>query len=359
MKKLLLWVWLLPCMAVAQTDSLDIKIGQMIMMGLDDFTKLDKSQPMFRSIQNGMLGGVILFEKHINKRHPFKQLNKITKYIQEIAPSPVLISIDEEGGRVNRLKPKYGFPWTISAQCLGDLDNQDSTQYYTGQSARMMMKLGINMNLAPNVDVNINPNNPVIGNKERSYSEDYKLVTKHADLMVDEQKKYGLINVLKHFPGHGSSASDTHLGIADVSSSWKWEELFPYRSLIDSGNIQAIMTAHIVNERLDESRKPATLSKKIMTELLRDFMGYKGVIISDDLQMHAISKHFGFEEAIVLSINAGVDILTFANNTELTEKITVEYIHGVIKKSVLNGEISTKRINESFQRINKLKKELL
>lgn len=358
MNRTLLFLCLLPNIGFAQQDSLDIKIGQMIMMGLDDFTKLDKSQPMFRSIEKGMLGGVILFEKHINKRNSAKNLNKITNYIQEISPIPVLISIDEEGGRVNRLKPKYGFPLTVSAQYLGHLDNADTTRFYTSQSAQTMIELGINMNLAPNVDVNINPQNPVIGSKERSYSEDYLLVIKHADVMVDEQTNKGVINVLKHFPGHGSSTSDTHLGIADVSNSWKWEELFPYRSLIDSGKVQAIMTAHIVNERLDESRKPATLSKKIMTELLREFMGFRGVIISDDMQMRAISEHFGFEEAIVLSINAGVDILTFANNTQLAERITLEYIHGVIKKNVMLGHISHKRINESYERIMLLKKGL-
>lgn len=358
MKRCLIWICFVPSLALAQTDSLDIKIGQMLMMGLDDFTKLDKSQPMFRSIENGMLGNVILFEKHINRRGSAKNLTKITSYIQQIAPTPVLISIDEEGGRVNRLKPKYGFPITISAQCLGDLDDADSTGFYTARSAKTMSQLGINMNIAPNVDVNINPENPVIGLKERSYSEDYRKVTMHADAMVDAQSKEGVINVLKHFPGHGSSASDTHLGIADVSTSWMWEELFPYRSLIDSGKIQAIMTAHIVNERLDESRTPATLSKKIMTGLLRDFMGFKGVIISDDMQMHAISKYYGFEEAIVLSINAGVDILAFANNTDLTEKITLDYIHGIVKKNVLLGNIPAARVEESYQRIMHLKKQL-
>ena len=358
MKRCLLWISLFPSPALAQTDSLDIKIGQMLMMGLDDFTKLDKSQPMFRSIEKGMLGNVILFEKHINKKGSARNLTRITDYIQRIAPTPVLISIDEEGGRVNRLKPKYGFPITVSAQYLGDLDNADSTRFYTARSARTMSDLGINMNIAPNVDVNINPENPVIGSKERSYSEDYEKVTMHADAMVDAQSKEGIVNVLKHFPGHGSSTSDTHLGIADVSISWKWEELFPYRSLIDSGKIQAIMTAHIVNERLDESRTPATLSKKIMTGLLREFMGFNGVIISDDMQMHAISKYYGFEEAIVLSINAGVDILAFANNTELAEKITLDYIHGIIKKNVLDGNIPMVRIDESFNRIMQLKKRL-
>lgn len=359
MNKLLICFCLLPSLLFAQQDSLDIKIGQMIMMGLDNFTKLDKSQPMFQSIENGTLGGVVLFGKHLNKKNPSKHLKKITEYIQKIAPIPVLISIDEEGGKVNRLKPKYGFPETRSAQYLGDMDNPDSTKYFAGTSAVTMIDLGINMNLAPNVDVNINPENPVIGSKERSYSEDYRMVTKHAGLMIDIQSGKGIINVLKHFPGHGSSASDTHLGIADVSKSWKWEELFPYRSLIDSGNIQVIMTAHIVNDRLDESRKPGTLSKKIMTELLRDFMGFKGVIMSDDMQMHAISKHFGFEEAIILSINAGVDIVTFANNTKLAEKKSVEDIHAIIRENVLNGKISKARIDESYIRIMKLKRELL
>jgi beta-N-acetylhexosaminidase len=359
MKRFFLLTILLPLLSPAQEqDSLDIKIGQMIIMGLDNFNTLDTSEFMFDDIRKGTLGNVIVYTKHINSKSPVKSLQSITSHIQEIAPMPVFIGIDEEGGRVNRLKPKYGFPETRSAQYLGELGIEDSTRFYARSAARELANLGINMNFAPDVDVNINPKNPVIGSKERSYSGDHKIVSEHAGYMIDEQSKKNVVNVLKHFPGHGSSTSDTHLGIADVSDSWRLEELFPYRTLMDDGKVQAIMTAHIVNKRLDESQKPATLSKKIITDLLRGFMGYDGLIISDDMQMHAISKHYGFEESIVLCINAGVDMLMFANNTHLAEKRTPLEIHAMIKQNVISGNIPISRIDESFDRIMKVKNSL-
>lgn len=346
----------LPLFSHAQPDSLDIKIGQMIIMGLDNFNKLDKSEPMLKDIELGILGNVIVYTKHINKKKSTESLKKITDHIQSIAKIPVFIGIDEEGGKVNRLKPRYGFNETRSAQYLGDLDDRDSTRYYARTSAESMTSVGVNMNFAPNLDVNINPKNPVIGSKERSYSSDHSMVSTHAGLMLAEQNNKGIVNVLKHFPGHGSSDSDTHLGIADVTNSWRPEELFPYKRLMDSGEVKAIMTAHIVNKKLDSI--PATLSKTIITDLLRNFMGYDGLVLSDDMQMHAISKHFGFEEAIVLSINAGVDMLMFANNTELADKVTPYQIHDMIKRNVILGNIPFSRINESFERIMKVKKSL-
>lgn len=358
MKKILTVLLFAPFFCFGQLDSLDIKIGQMIIMGLDNFKKLDKAQPMFADIQSGKLGNVILFGKHIDKKKPEKSLSKITAYIHEIAPIKPFIAIDEEGGKVNRLKPKYGFTETRSAMYLGNLDMEDSTRYFAKLSGETMRSSSINMNFAPVVDVDINDKNPVIGGKERSYSPDAEMVAKHAAYVIEEQDKLGIVNVLKHFPGHGSSAADTHLGIADVSDTWRVEELYPYRILMDQGAVKAIMMAHIVNDKLDTASNPATLSKRIINDLLRKFMGFKGVIISDDMQMQAITKYYGFEEALVISINAGVDMLAIANNTELEDIANLGDIHAMIKKNVLDGFIPESRINQSFRRIMELKKSM-
>jgi beta-N-acetylhexosaminidase len=358
MRKWILIGLLLPLALKAQVDSLDIKIGQMIIMGLDDFTKLDKSEPMFDYIRMGYLGNVIVYGKHLDRKRPEKSLKEITSYIQEIAPIPIFISIDEEGGKVNRLKPSLGFPKTVSAQYLGTIDDEDSTRFYARATAQTLKRLGINMNFAPDVDLMVNPSNPVIAKSERSYSADMKVVSRHANFVIQEQKKFGVVNVLKHFPGHGSSNSDTHFGVADVSKLWIIEELYPYKALIEQGKVEAVMTAHIVNERLDPSRLPATLSKPIVNGILREFFHYEGVIISDDMQMNAISEHYGFEEAITLSINAGVDMIMFANNTNSALQVSLREIHGYIKKQVLNGSIPESRIDESYNRIMKLKKGL-
>ncbi|MEM7297496.1 MAG: glycoside hydrolase family 3 N-terminal domain-containing protein, partial [Bacteroidota bacterium] len=263
----------------------------------------------------------------------------------------------EEGGWVSRLKTRYGFPKTVSAEYLGNIDNADSTRFYASQIANLLDSFGINMNYAPVLDVNLNPQNPVIGKIERSFSPDYDEVIKHANWVIEEHQESNVIPVLKHFPGHGSSKTDTHLGITDVTSTWQLEELYPYSALIDSGKVSAVMTAHIVNSTLDRSKNPATLSKKVVTGLLRDFLKYNGVIISDDMQMGAIDNEYGIKEAVRLSIEAGVDILMFANNVIDENRVSSTTIHNLIKDLVKEEVISQERIASSYARIMKLKQE--
>lgn len=357
MKKLLMGVAILFCAGVSaqETDSLDIMIGQMIMIGPGDFNQLNKKAPVFEAIQAGKVGGIILFEKNLSAQNTPERLRQIIDYAQSQAPIPLLVSIDEEGGRVTRLKSKYGFPKTVTAQYLGELNHPDSTFFYAKQTAATLYRLGINMNFAPSVDVNLNPENPVIGKMGRSYSRDYLSVARHAARVVEAHDLFGIATVLKHFPGHGSSRNDSHLGVTDVSSTWQFEELYPYKILLDSGKVKAIMTAHIVNSTLDDQKLPSTLSEKVIEGMLRSFMDFQGVVVSDDLQMQAISDEFGLEEAIRMSIIAGVDILLFANNVPDYELASADQIHQIIKNLVENGDISAERIKQSYNRIVKLK----
>jgi beta-N-acetylhexosaminidase len=256
------------------------------------------------------------------------------------------------------LKPKYGFPKTVSAAYLGAMDDLDSTKFYSAQTAQTLNSLGFNVNYAPSVDVAINPDNPVIVKNERSYSKEPKTVIRHAAAYIEGHKPYNVATVLKHFPGHGSSQVDTHLGVADVSNSWQKKELEPYIALIKTGSVQAIMTAHIINQNLDEDLFPATLSKRIITGLLRKELGYEGVIFSDDMHMAAIIKNYGFKEAVVLAINAGIDCLIFSNNISPDEIISAEALHRHIKTQVLTGTIDANSITQSYRRLIKLKSAL-
>ena len=245
-------------------DTIDMMIGQMIMIGIGDFNLVDGDELIFDEVKTGKVGGVVLYEKNILFESPKPELALLVETLQKNSPIPLFISIDEEGGRVTRLKTRYGFPKNVSAQYLGDMNNLDSTKYYANQTASILSSFGINMNYAPVVDVNLNPRNPVIGKIERSYSEDYKEVIEQAYHVIDQHNKRGVVPVLKHFPGHGSSRSDTHLGLTDVTETWQIEEMYPYSALIDSGVVKAVMTAHIVNKLLDSSKNPATLSKRIV-----------------------------------------------------------------------------------------------
>ena len=338
-------------------DSIDMMIGQMIMIGIGDFNLVEGGEAIFREVKSGKVGGVVLYEKNILFESPKPELALLIETLQKNADIPLFVSIDEEGGWVTRMKTRYGFPKNVSAQYLGDLNILDSTRFYAAQTASLLNTFGINMNYAPVVDVNLNPRNPVIGRIERSFSGDYHEVIKHANAVIEEHSKKGVIPVLKHFPGHGSSRSDTHLGLTDVTETWQMEEVYPYSALIDSGKVSAVMTAHIVNKSLDETKNPATLSKRVVTGLLRDFLHFEGVIISDDMQMGAITNEYGLREAIKMSLLAGVDILMFANNVRDDDRITATTIHAIIKDLLFEEIITRDRIKQSYERIIKLKME--
>lgn len=339
-------------LSIAQTDSLSIKIGQMILIGFAD-AKVDEK--VLNEIKDGKVGSIIIFEKNIPKTNSYMGLKKIVWTYQQAATIPLFVSIDQEGGRVNRLKEKYGFPRSISAMYTGKDKNLDSVRFYSQSTAATLAGLGINVNFAPVVDLGSNPTNPIIAKVERAYSANEDTVTMMVREVVKAHREMGVITSLKHFPGHGSSKDDTHLGIADVTNTWEEKELEPYRQLLKEGYVDAIMTSHIVNKKLDARGLPGTLSDSILNGLLRKKLGYNGVVFSDDMQMHAITKHYGLEEAIRLAILAGVDIMTFSNNIMGSEVRTVDKVHSIIKKYVQDGVITQQRIDESFKRIMSLK----
>ncbi|NTW52225.1 MAG: glycoside hydrolase family 3 [Chlorobiaceae bacterium] len=365
MKKLLLALLLLLTSqaagqaAVRLPDSLAIKIGQMLMIG---FRGLDAhTEPTIEAdIRERGIGGVVLFSYDMASASPVRnihspeQLRSLNSELQKMSTIPLFIAIDQEGGRVSRLKPANGFPRSVSAMHLGMIDNPDSTRMAAAVTGALLRQMNINMDIAPDVDLNTNPDNPVIGKLERSFSKDPAVVFRHAALFVDAFHNSGVIAVLKHFPGHGSSTKDTHKDFTDVTATWSKEELEPYRNLIRQGYDDPIMTAHVFNAGLD-SLYPATLSKATIGGLLRTELGFRGVVISDDMQMKAISELYGLEKAIRLAIEAGVDILLFGNNASIYDPEIAEKATKIIRTLVDEGSISPERIDESYRRIMALK----
>ena len=222
--------------------------------------------------------------------------------------------------------------------------------------ASTLSELGINLNFAPVVDLNRNPENPIIAKKERSFSQNPEVVISHAKQFIKAHAESGILTCIKHFPGHGSSASDSHLGFVDVTQTWSDIELLPYKKLISEDNVDCIMTAHVFNHNIDPSY-PATLSRVFIDEILRRRLGFKGVVISDDLNMRAISDNYSLEESLLLAINAGVDILLISYNEDCKEKLFVNLI-AIIKSMVKEGSIPEERINKSYNRIRSLKNKL-
>lgn len=343
------------------TVSLEEKIGQMILVGFRG-TSLNEDSKIIQQIKAGKVGSVILFDKDLLTKsqrnvQSKSQVSQLNHQLQSAATKiPLFISVDQEGGKVCRLKKEYGFLPTVSAEYLGKRNNLDSTFYYGERLARELEETGFNVNFAPDVDVNTNPNNPAIGKLSRSFSSKPEIVSQHAAQVINAHHAHNILTAIKHFPGHGSAYNDSHLGVTDVSASWKPLELIPYKDLISQGKCDFIMTAHIFNRNLDPD-VPATLSKKVITGLLRDSLHYQGVIISDDLQMKAISSVYRMEETVEKSINAGVDILLFGNNLDYDEDIP-EKVLVIVKKLIAEGKISEERINESYNRIMALKGRL-
>jgi len=333
-------------------------IGQMLIIGFEE-SVINEHSPIVNYIEKYNIGGVILFDRFYKDRAKIKniespkQLQLLTSKLQSYSKNKLIISIDQEGGKVQRLKSSYGFDSTPSAKEISKKNLTQAKKSYT-TLAQMLYQNGINCNFAPVVDLSINKNNPVIEGLERSYGETPQVVTNYATVFIEALNSQNILSVLKHFPGHGSSKDDSHKGFVDVTDTWNKIELEPYKTLIKNSKAKMIMTAHVFNKHLDQNY-PATLSYKVNTKLLREELNFQGVIVSDDLQMKAISKHYNLKDTVTLVINSGVDILLFGNQLSVQN---IDKLMDVIYSQVKNGSISYERIIESNQRIKKLKKTL-
>lgn len=349
------------CIPLYSTENLDQKIGQLIIVGFRGM-KLEDDSWVRSQIASGQIGGVILYDydsetkEFVRNIESGEQLKALTASLQEKARIPLFIAADQEGGRVSRLNVRYRFPPTHTAYDLGQKNRLDLTRKQGETIAETLSQHGLNLNFAPDVDLNINPDSPAIGRKLRSFSDNPDTVANHAREIIRAHKKAGILTTIKHFPGHGSAEADTHDGFVDVTRTWSYSELKPFQSLIDSGDVDAVMTAHIFNAKLDPL-VPATLSKSCINGILRNQLGFQGVVITDDLQMGAISKCYPLNKAIKLTLEAGSDILLFANQLDYDPEIALKAI-AAIKELIARGEISEERIEQSYKRVMSLKERL-
>ncbi|MBI5653163.1 MAG: glycoside hydrolase family 3 [Chloroflexi bacterium] len=346
----------------ATPDNLDVMIGQILMIGFRGFDA-NTDSAIARDLRERHIGSVVLFDYDLatqkrerNVQSP-EQVKALCAALQNIAPTKLLIAIDQEGGKVARLTERYGFPPTVSQQTLGAKNDLAYTRQVADTTAQTLASAGINLNLAPVVDLNTNPNNPVIGKIERSFSDDANSVTNHALEIMRAHHARNVLTTLKHFPGHGSSKDDSHLGFVDVTQTWSRGELEPYRKIIAAGQCDTIMTAHVFNANLD-SQLPATLSQNILTGILRAELKFDGVIITDDMGMGAIAQHYGFDHALELAINAGADILALANNSATFDENIATRAFVAIKQLVRDGKIPVARIEQAYARVMRLKARL-
>lgn len=366
--RLLLILLSLMCLAsgvrAVEGEDLDRLIGSLILVG---FRGQDTNAPDVKRVladaKSGRIGGVILFDYDVALKAPGRnianpaQVKALNAAIREAAGRPFVIAVDQEGGRVDRLKARYGFPPTKSAAEIGQTAGSGGHNTKSAAAAgegigRTLKEAGFNLNFAPVVDVDRNPDNPVIGKIGRSFSDDPNTVTRLAGAFLQGMTDRRVVGCLKHFPGHGSSTGDSHLGVTDVTNTWNEIELVPFESLIRQGWDGPIMTAHIFNAKLDPEH-PATLSKKTATDLLRGKLGFRGALISDDLQMWAITDRYGLDKTVELALNAGVDMLTFGNNLVFDPDAATKVID-IVKKKIASGAIPLSRIKEAHARVSRL-----
>lgn len=325
--------------------TLDEKIGQMVLSG---FNGTDFNGELDTLINDLKVGGVILFSRNIEDSN---QLKKLNLDIEEANKNiPVFISIDEEGGRVNRLAKNI--KRFESAKSIGDKGDIKYAYENGKEIGKTLKAYKINMNFAPVLDIYSNSKNTVIG--DRAFGNNEKIVETMGIATMQGLKDEDVIPVIKHFPGHGDTEVDSHIGLPVVEKSIDQLydfELAPFKKAIESG-AEAVMVSHILMKQIDD-KNPATLSYNLITEILRNDMEFSNVIITDDMCMKAITNRLSVEEASIKSIKAGSDIILIGSDIGKTKSVIEK-----IKLAVERNEISEKRIDESVYRILKLKQKL-
>ncbi|MCE1187869.1 MAG: T9SS type A sorting domain-containing protein [Ignavibacteria bacterium] len=333
-----------------EAQSLRDKIGQMIMVGFAGTTTIPDS--LSYDLQKRNLGGVILYGNNVVSA---AQVKKLTDTIRSRCMVTPFISIDQEGGKVARFNRSNGFDTSYTAYNLGVLiGREDSVRIQAARMSGWLVQTGINVNFAPVVDVNVNPLSPAIGKLERSFSKFPDTVAKYAGWFIDESMKKNVVTSLKHFPGHGSAATDSHLGFTDITNTWADSELVPYRKLIGAGYGGMVMVGHLFNAKID-SVYPASLSDKAVKGLLRNTLGYKGTVITDELFMQAIASNYTFEQAVVRAVLAGDDILLFGTNIKNKLSVAGSAID-IIAANVASGVIPSAVIDSAYNHIMNMKR---
>ena len=340
--------------------SIEQQIGQLIIAGFRGM-EVDPESNIAKYIQEYNIGGVILYDEDLeiggsgtrNIKSP-NQVKELTSQLQSLADNSLLISIDQEGGEVHRLRTVYGFDETPSWNHIGLLNNELMTKQFSKSMAITLSNLGINLNFAPVLDLD-HGIGTVIGDSKRAFSSDPKTVKENSRIFISEHKQAGVITCGKHFPGLGSASGDTHEGFTDISDTWTVKDLLPFDEMIKSGDLDMVMISHAFDKKLDPIY-PSSLSKIIINDMLRLDLGYNGPVICDDPSMRAISDHYSLHETFELMLNAGVDLFCLGNNLIYDPDYIPKSINAIVDL-VNSKKISEDRISESIERVNILKRK--
>ena len=342
----------------ARQIAIEREIGSLFLVGLTATNAVGNADTE-KLLCELRVGGVLLLGRNVVDA---EQLARLTAGLQaqseRCTGRKLFVAVDAEGGNVMRLAPRSGWPATFSARELGTSNDFVLTELEARRIGAMLRAGGINWDLAPVVDVGYNPANPVIVGASRSFGATPQQVTEHARAFVRGLRAEGVLTTLKHFPGHGSSFDDTHLGFTDVTGTASPElELVPYRALIADGLADSVMTAHVYNQRLDRDY-PATLSRATINGLLRGEIGFKGAVVSDDLRMGAIERQYGIGEAAVLALDAGVDVLLIVDDRLPDGRSATELALTAIGRALARGTLDPARVEAALDRVRGLRSRI-
>jgi beta-N-acetylhexosaminidase len=349
---------LLAIVAPASAETLEQMAGQMIIVGFAGDDVSDKSVTAVRDeIASGLLGGVMYLKSNVASLKRVKAMNAAFR-----AASPTLppfLSLDQEGGAVERLTSDVGFSEEPTARAVAARDTPaEAGALYLGM-ARSIAALGFTLNLGPVVDLNLNPRNQIIAKFGRAFSADPETVSAYAAAFIRAHHDAGLLTALKHFPGHGSSTGDSHQALVDITRTWSASELDPYRTLISDGLVDMVMVGHLFNGTgaPDEGRRPASLSPHWVGDVLRGDLGFDGVVISDDLGMGAIRQHYDLHDAVVGAVRAGVDVLLFTNTAAYDPGLAGKVRAILVAEANADPDFAA-RIEQSYARIVALRRRI-
>ncbi|WP_239126894.1 glycoside hydrolase family 3 N-terminal domain-containing protein [Asanoa siamensis] len=332
------------------------KISSLLVVGFRG-EAVDDNDWIVRAVRNG-LGGVILFDRDLATDGPRNitspaQVTALVRSLKQASPGRLIVSIDQEGGRVARLNPGNGFPATKSEAEIGAQNSPPATRAWAQQIVDSLRSIGANLNYAPVVDLDLNPNNPAIGQLGRSFSADVGVVVTNATEEIQVHRAGAVKTSIKHFPGFGTATGNTDFDVVDVSRTWRRTELLPFQQLIRNGMADSVLVAHLINTQLDP-RLPTSLSRAVVTDLLRGQLGFQGPTVSDDMQAAAILNRYGQNEAVTLGLQAGLDLLVFANQQVYNPNIVEETLDNVVNL-VRDGRVTQAQIDQAVARVDTLR----
>lgn len=339
-------------------QSLEQMAGQMIVVGFAGDDVNDRGVMAARAeIAEGLLGGVMFLKTNVASLAAVREMNAA---FRDASPNlPPLITLDQEGGLVERLTEAVGFPETPSAANIAKASPAEARRVY-GKMAKGIAEQGFTVNFGPVVDLNRNPENQVIGKFGRAYGADATKVAAFAAQFVAAHHDAGLLTALKHFPGHGSSTADSHEGFVDITQSWSASELDPYGALIAENLADMVMVGHLYHADFagqGSVKLPASLSPDWIDGVLRSKLGFAGVVITDDLEMGAIREHYSLEETVVRAVTAGVDVLLFSNTSKNRLSLASE-VRTILVNRAEADPAFRKRIEQSYRRIVTLRQTI-